>query len=751
MPSFFLSYTVVLGLVAVIIGLVMTSLLFRLRHKDNHTWWLCMLFITLTAMMAAFGVLLSVPEPWTITLLYAIIMIDLGVLCLIQFAYSFPTVSQPREARTFLIANLVLLPFMFLVLMISLRFDEDGFALDFGSWIGFALGAQVLRLFMLLWLVGIWIRKISALERKSPRSWLARIVFPRNKTAKSIRAFVGSFSIALVLPLALLLELTGVIKDETSTFLFSFAIVMLFSVFFISYINYMPEQSSFMMKLVGMTLVAVLLAIAMTGFFATLFSRERYHADRLDDMEACRAYVQGRRNSVPGTVRYIISRLPEETEYRVHYQRDNDFDPAGLESIEARMRARRDAIAEVTAGWPHQLDWIARDWSVEKDGTPVLGQVLQRGADLDVFMAREHDVHYDFMHDGRLYQTGFSYMAFRAHMHELHAKTALVMLLASVGVLLFYPIFIDRAVTRPVAALIRGLHLVNAGRLDVRVPVHAHDEIGYVANAFNHMVGSIAEAREKALHEERERVALEAENARKTKELEEARRLQLSMLPATIPQLEGLMIAAYTDPATEVGGDYYDFHMNGEVLTVAIGDATGHGLQAGTMVSATKGLFQALAPNLEPIPFLDQTSAALARMGFKTMFMAMQVARLRGDRLVMTSAGMPYALIHRESTGEVEQILLRGLPLGSGIDFPYQQQDINFGRGDTLLLHSDGLEERFNPKGEMLGSERVHATFGAVAGQAPAEIIDHLVGLGRNWAGTRPNDDDTTFVVLKKT
>ena len=96
-------------------------------------------------------------------------------------------------------------------------------------------------------------------------------------------------------------------------------------------------------------------------------------------------------------------------------------------------------------------------------------------------------------------------------------------------------------------------------------------------------------------------------------------------------------------------------------------------------------------------------------------------------------------------------MLLRGLPLGSGLAFPYEQQNLAFERGDTLLLHSDGLEERFNPAGEMLGSERVTATFGAVARHAPAEIIDHLVGLGRDWAGERPNDDDTTFVVLKRT
>ena len=81
----------------------------------------------------------------------------------------------------------------------------------------------------------------------------------------------------------------------------------------------------------------------------------------------------------------------------------------------------------------------------------------------------------------------------------------------------------------------------------------------------------------------------ETENERKTKELEEARQLQLSMLPKTLPQLPHLDIAAYMKTATEVGGDYYDFNVAIDgTLTVVLGDATGHGMRAGTMVTSAK-------------------------------------------------------------------------------------------------------------------------------------------------------------------
>jgi hypothetical protein len=97
--------------------------------------------------------------------------------------------------------------------------------------------------------------------------------------------------------------------------------------------------------------------------------------------------------------------------------------------------------------------------------------------------------------------------------------------------------------------------------------------------------------------EARRRQEIEAENEQHARELEGARQLQLSMLPRDVPQLPNVEIATLTRPATEVGGDYYDFHLGPDgALTIAIGDATGHGLRAGTVVTATKGLFNHRRP-----------------------------------------------------------------------------------------------------------------------------------------------------------
>jgi serine phosphatase RsbU (regulator of sigma subunit) len=132
----------------------------------------------------------------------------------------------------------------------------------------------------------------------------------------------------------------------------------------------------------------------------------------------------------------------------------------------------------------------------------------------------------------------------------------------------------------------------------------------------------------------RRRLEIEAEYQQRAKEMEEARQLQLSMLPQGVPYLPHVEVAACMKPATEVGGDYYDWRLGADgTLTVAIGDATGHGLKAGTMVTVTKGLFNHLAEQADLVDTLSQTSRALKRMNLRSLFMAMTLVRLKGYHL----------------------------------------------------------------------------------------------------------------------
>ncbi len=240
------------------------------------------------------------------------------------------------------------------------------------------------------------------------------------------------------------------------------------------------------------------------------------------------------------------------------------------------------------------------------------------------------------------------------------------------------------------------------------------------------------------------------ENARKTQELEEARKLQLSMLPQHLPILPNLEIAAEMKTATEVGGDYYDFHVAEDgALTVAIGDATGHGTKAGTMVTSMKTLFNTLESRSDLVRFLKECSKTIKSMHLGNLYMAITLARVKSHTIEFSGAGMPPILIYRAATGHVEEVALKGMPLGSFPNFPYQQQQLSLDTDDTILFMSDGFPERFNVQKEMLGEERAKTLFAEAAGGSPEQIIAHLLKEENAWANGRPHDDDVTFVVMK--
>jgi serine phosphatase RsbU (regulator of sigma subunit) len=243
---------------------------------------------------------------------------------------------------------------------------------------------------------------------------------------------------------------------------------------------------------------------------------------------------------------------------------------------------------------------------------------------------------------------------------------------------------------------------------------------------------------------------LEAENARKTKELDEARLLQHSMLPKELPQLPHLDIAVYMKTATEVGGDYYDFHVHTDgTLTVILGDATGHGMMSGMMVSIMKSLFMSDRSNKELKPFFENASSAIKDMQLGRLMMALTCVQIKADRIVTTNAGMPPLFIYRKNSQTLEEIVINNMPLGAMKGIIYDVKELKIERGDTLLLMSDGFAELKNENKEIYGYKRARNSFEEVAKREPEEIVTYLKEEGRKWTNDKEPEDDVTFVVIK--
>jgi len=253
-----------------------------------------------------------------------------------------------------------------------------------------------------------------------------------------------------------------------------------------------------------------------------------------------------------------------------------------------------------------------------------------------------------------------------------------------------------------------------------------------------------------AKEQEIARRLLEADNRRKTEELEEARELQLSMLPKNLPQIPDLDIAAYMKTANEVGGDYYDFCVEEDgTLTIALGDATSHGMKAGLMVSLIKSLFLADAPGMDVVSFLNKCSQTIKKMELGNLYMSLMLLKIKDSRITASAAGMPPILIYRNQERRVEEVAIKGLPLGGPTGSAYRELNRKIAPGDTILLMSDGFPELFNEDMEMLDYAGVKEIFKETTQKSPKEIITHLKESAERWLNGKPQDDDITFVVLK--
>ncbi len=242
------------------------------------------------------------------------------------------------------------------------------------------------------------------------------------------------------------------------------------------------------------------------------------------------------------------------------------------------------------------------------------------------------------------------------------------------------------------------------------------------------------------------------EEQHREEELEEARQFQLDMLPKATPDMLNLDIAATIQTASEVGGDYYDYfpQSNGESLYVVVGDATGHGMTAGMMVSITKAGLYGIPPSIAPNDITRRLNRVIKNIDLGWNRMAINVARFWEGRVEFTSAAMPPAYHYHKDTGNVDEILLEGLPLGSFKGETFSLVDFEFKQGDSLVFISDGLPEAVNHTEDMLGYQAVQDCVQANGHQTANDQKQALLDLGSAWLGDLRNQDDITIVVVKK-
>jgi serine phosphatase RsbU (regulator of sigma subunit)/predicted ester cyclase len=234
-------------------------------------------------------------------------------------------------------------------------------------------------------------------------------------------------------------------------------------------------------------------------------------------------------------------------------------------------------------------------------------------------------------------------------------------------------------------------------------------------------------------------------------ELRVARSIQQASLPKEVPELEGWQIAPYYQPAREVGGDFYDFHLlPGGRLGLVVGDATGKGIPAALVMSTTCGMLRLAAQgSSSPGQMLRGVNEVLFPNIPSNMFVTCFYAILdpHSGRLSYANAGHDLPYLHRN--GDAEELRARGMPLGLMPGMSYEEKETILEAGEAALLYSDGLVEAHDPKGEMFGFPRLRAL---VAEHAEEErplgkfLMEELYTfVGEGWE----QEDDITLLTLR--
>ncbi len=252
-----------------------------------------------------------------------------------------------------------------------------------------------------------------------------------------------------------------------------------------------------------------------------------------------------------------------------------------------------------------------------------------------------------------------------------------------------------------------------------------------------------------------------ADGERLRNEVRLARTVQLAMIPRELPLIAGIDIAAYSEPALEASGDFYDVfpvavsdeHAGG--VAVVVCDVAGHGLASALIMSAARAAVRAETQRFpEPARVLSQVNLLLADSIppglFVTIFLGI-VEPVSGV-LRFASAGHPHPYHWDHRRGRLAELESYGLPLGLSPDSEYEQHTVTLSDGDFVLVYSDGLVEAHNSSREMYGFDRARRDV-EIAARIPSPAASRLkqaLASMQEFADGEPADDDVTLVGLCK-
>ncbi|HEY0370712.1 MAG TPA: SpoIIE family protein phosphatase [Thermoanaerobaculia bacterium] len=257
-------------------------------------------------------------------------------------------------------------------------------------------------------------------------------------------------------------------------------------------------------------------------------------------------------------------------------------------------------------------------------------------------------------------------------------------------------------------------------------------------------------------------VAIALENARLHREalekqamerdLELAATIQRDILPKSIPQIEGIEIAALSRPARQVGGDYHAFFVRDGIVTALVADVAGKSMPAALLVSALHAVVQLLfAEGREIGEIATELNRHIHNWSAENKFITMIMVSIDREHESISYVNAGHNPGYLIANGRIDTIKSHGLPIGILPNSRYLAQTRPFPAGSCAVLYSDGITEAEDIDDNEFGNERLEALLGEHIGCSATLIRDQIADAVDAFVDEAPQKDDETIVIIKRT
>ena len=243
------------------------------------------------------------------------------------------------------------------------------------------------------------------------------------------------------------------------------------------------------------------------------------------------------------------------------------------------------------------------------------------------------------------------------------------------------------------------------------------------------------------------------EKGRLERELQMARRVQNSLMPRYIPQIDGWELAAYWQPAREVGGDYYDIFPDQGGYGLVIADVTDKGMPAALFMAFTRSIIRASMDRTQiPSEGIRHANRLICAESVGGLYVSLFFAELHpaSGEVYYVNAGHNPPLFYGQNPEQLNLLATTGYQLGMEAEGAYDQQTITLSPGDFIFLYTDGVIDALNPQGEVFGMERLQKIILSNRMESANGLINSIKGAIDGFTLSTSPFDDITFIVAKR-